>query len=339
MVGGEMFSEDVDVPRAVSLDYFNEACPKEDRYILSGNDVKQGLPWDPPAKMLFNALLEKVYATDARCIEIPRGTDQIFDYMYVVYVTRCAYRLNDGFHRLFGSDRALGLWPELRKSPIFTKFRWSPLIHAAYKTNKHFFEIQQSFLAALYAPIAKHFAKIFKPKDPPYPPYDTLDGLLVMHIRRGDFDEHCWNFVKHSSGYNGYNSFKELPDHFTIPSGGSEEERGDLYFPHCYPNITHIVDRVMDVRQKVKGLRKAYIMTNGKGAWLGDLISALQKAGEWDQVATSRDLSLSWEQKPVSQALDMFVAQRAAAFIGNGVRFLLWFLFGRTNAFFDSFRV
>ncbi|KAF8690335.1 hypothetical protein AX14_003007 [Amanita brunnescens Koide BX004] len=36
------------------------------------------------------------------------------------------------------------------------------------------------------------------------------------------------NFVRRSSGYNGYSSFEELPDHFTIPSGGSEEERADV---------------------------------------------------------------------------------------------------------------
>jgi hypothetical protein len=35
--------------------------------------------------------------------------------------------------------------------------------------------------------------------------------------------------------------------------------------------------------------------------------------------STSRDLSLSWEQKPISQALDMYVAQRAQAFVGNGL--------------------
>ena len=88
MVGGEMAPNDVDVPRAVSLDYFNEVCPKEERYIINGNDIKKDLPWDPPAKVIFNALLERVYATDARCIEIPRGTAQIFDYMYVFCITR-----------------------------------------------------------------------------------------------------------------------------------------------------------------------------------------------------------------------------------------------------------
>jgi hypothetical protein len=46
------------------------------------------------------------------------------------------------------------------------------------------------------------------------PYYDeTLDGLLVLHLRRGDFDQHCWNFIEHSSGYN---SFDELPDRFSM---------------------------------------------------------------------------------------------------------------------------
>jgi hypothetical protein len=48
MVGGEMAPNDLDVPRA---DYFNEVCPKEERYIINGNDLKKDLPWVPPAKI------------------------------------------------------------------------------------------------------------------------------------------------------------------------------------------------------------------------------------------------------------------------------------------------
>ena len=40
-------------------------------------------------------------------------------------------------------------------------------------------------------------------------------------------------------------------------------------------------------------------MTNGEGGWLTNLVSALQKAGERDPVARSRDLALGWEQKPI----------------------------------------
>ena len=44
-------------------------------------------------------------------------------------VSPAANDLNDRPCRLFGSDHFLELWPELRKSPIFTKFQWSPVIH------------------------------------------------------------------------------------------------------------------------------------------------------------------------------------------------------------------
>ena len=122
MVGGEMYSEDVDVPRAVSLDYFNQACPEEDRYILSGNDVKQGLPWDPPAKMLFNALLEKVYATDARCIEIPRGTEQIFDYMYVFMLLAALLVSTMNFTVYSGQIVPLDYGPKYANLPYLLNF-------------------------------------------------------------------------------------------------------------------------------------------------------------------------------------------------------------------------
>jgi hypothetical protein len=71
MVGGEMAPNDVDVPRALSLDYFNEACPKEERCIINGNDITT---LGSTCKSNFQCPPGEVYAIDARCIEIPRGT-------------------------------------------------------------------------------------------------------------------------------------------------------------------------------------------------------------------------------------------------------------------------
>jgi len=66
-------------------------------------------------------------------------------------------------------------------------------------------------------------------------------------------------------------------------------------------------------------LKRIYIMTNGKTEWVNELILALQTADKWEAMSSTGDLSLTWEQKYISQALDMYVAQRAEAFIGNGV--------------------
>jgi hypothetical protein len=83
-----------------------------------------------------------------------------------------------------------------------------------------------------------------------------------------------------------------------FPPAGQKRKRADVLSP-LLPE--HNGDRVTDVGQKVNEPRKAYIMTNRKGGWVANLISA--------------------EQKPTLQALDMFVVQRREAFIGNGVRF------------------
>ncbi|KAF8625525.1 hypothetical protein AX17_006837 [Amanita inopinata Kibby_2008] len=299
MVGGPMDPEDVDVPRAVSRDYFNQVCPESERYMIRGDDVKEG-HWDLPAHKLINALKSKVLATDARCIELPRWSSQIFDVI------------------LFGSTGVLELWPELSKSPIFTKFGWSPLVHAAFNANRRYFEISPRPLPPFYGSLPGYFSKTSSPMNPPASPYPPLDGLLVIHVRQGDFDKHCRHFVTHSSEYNGFNAFPELPDRFDPPQGEDTPEKVETYLRHCFPNISQIVERVVDVREKSEGLKKMYIMTNAKRQWLDELKEALREKSEWEEITTSRDLWLSWEQKPVAQALDMYVAQRAQAFVGNG---------------------
>jgi len=67
-----------------------------------------------------------------------------------------------------------------------------------------------------------------------------------------------------------------------------------------------------------EGLKNVYIMTNGQVPWLQELKAALLKAHRWNQVASSRDLKLNWEQKYVAQTVDMMIGERAQVFIGNG---------------------
>ncbi|KAM6496678.1 hypothetical protein JOM56_007151 [Amanita muscaria] len=326
IVGGPMGKDDTDVPRSVSLDYFNQVCPQRDRYVFSDSDVGQILnTYNPIASQLLSRLSEKVNSIDARCIEIPQQTHQIFNFM------------------LFGSKRILETWDLVRKSPIYTKFGWSPLVHAAYGENRQLFEVETtSMFSSLFSPVVNLFSSLFSsssspasapsplpppPSSPPpnttltalEPPFKPLPGLLVLHIRRGDYKEHCLHFVTYKSEYNGYNSFDDLPDHFVPPQSDEDQEESiDEYLKRCFPSIPQIVERVAQVRERVKGLKRVYIMTNGNRAWLSELKDALAAAGEWETIATSKDLVLSWEQKPISQALDMFVGQRAQAFIGNG---------------------
>ena len=68
-----------------------------------------------------------------------------------------------------------------------------------------------------------------------------------------------------------------------------------------------------------KTLDRVYIMTNGPVEWISDLKKDISNMGGWKLVSSSRDLSLTKEQKYISQAVDMAIALRSQVFIGNGV--------------------
>ena len=65
-------------------------------------------------------------------------------------------------------------------------------------------------------------------------------------------------------------------------------------------------------------------MTNGKPSYLAELRAALEADAvsnnlpPFESIYTSRDLELGWEEGYVAQALDLYVAQRAEVFVGNG---------------------
>jgi hypothetical protein len=245
--------------------------------------------------------------------------------------------------RQFGSTRILSVWPRLSKSPILRNFSWSPLVLEAFARNSHLFGATTTksfrFLPSYLWPSSSSSpptSKELHSVEPilPASEIDPILGLLVLHIRRGDFSSHCAHFANWSSDWNGFNQFATLPDKFhPLHDGGggqTTEANMQYYFQRCFPTIDQIVDRVRLVladQEKTHGgtkeLKSIYIMTNGDTAWLDDLKKALMGIKIWDSVADSRDLRLGWEAKPVAQAMDMMVGQRADVFIGNGVSHFL----------------
>lgn len=189
------------------------------------------------------------------------------------------------------------------QSPILQRFAWSPLIVDAYDRNRHLFESKTKKSDTLSETAT-------------LPNY--LNGLLVIHIRRGDFQGHCQYLQKQDCGYNAFNAFREFSDRFEPPS--DYWSRTAYYTDHCYPSNERIVSKIESVRQKHETLRRLYIMTNAKEPWLASLLEKLEETASWETITTSRDLNFTLEQRYTSQALDALVAQRAEAFIGNGVR-------------------
>ncbi|TFK60507.1 hypothetical protein BDN72DRAFT_779325 [Pluteus cervinus] len=295
---GGPWDEGDDAPRSVHEDYYELACPKEERRIINTRDVKPPVEWEQ-GDVQFRTWLKVLEEAPERCIEIepaPREEDgyaQTFDLW------------------LWGSDRVLSLWEEFSKSPVSKLLATSPLVRSAVDRNEY-----------LFFPSGPR---------PPYPvSRDPYDHMLAMHVRRGDYKDACVGLATWNSTFYSWNLLPELPDHFIPPPGGkwgeNTPENTEKYMEHCLPTFDMIVQKVRDSRRDYvnaapRGTRRIldvlYLLTNEESEWLDLLKTELRKDG-WHVIRTSKDLELDQEQTDVNMAVDMDIARKAAVFIGNG---------------------
>ena len=196
-----------------------------------------------------------------------------------------------------------------------TRFSWSPLIESAVVSNAHLY----TPLPTLWDRLVSMFSKKTTPPETP-----IGHGVLAIHVRRGDYEEHCKSLAKWGSLYHGWLQMPSLPDRFLPPAKNDSQEYIEYYARHCWPSIPQIVERIAEVKntREGRGLRVVYVMTNGDPKWLEQLkVAIVGMRGGWDSVTTNRDLVFTPEQKYIAQAVDMAIGSRAQVFIGNGVRF------------------
>ena len=207
-------------------------------------------------------------------------------------------------HSLFGGPRILSLFEPLTTSPILRDFTWSPLVQSAVARN----------FALLQPRSAKHiFASDLQ---------GTLDGLVAVHLRRGDYARHCPNLAKWGADYMGINQHPSLIDRFDPrPFDNDTEAKEAYYLAHCLPTTAQLVARLHDIRTQHPGLRRVYVLSNERAWLLSELKDALEKDG-WSDLVSTVDMQLDAEQYYVSMAVDMAIAERAEVFVGNGVRVL-----------------
>lgn len=203
------------------------------------------------------------------------------------------------FTSVFGCERFLDIVPTLFQSPMITLFRHSPLIMRAFETN------QKLVLGSTTSTATEEDA------------YPVIPGLLALHIRRGDYEEHCRNLPHWGSTWTGLNQIAGLE-----PRRPTQTKDDEGYFEAfaqtCFPTIAQIVEKITEARVDTPGLNRVFVMTNAERSWILELKDALEEVGRWDAVVSSRDLELDWEQSYVKQGVDMLIGQRADVFIGNG---------------------
>ncbi|KAJ6554900.1 hypothetical protein DFH09DRAFT_1248491 [Mycena vulgaris] len=280
-------------PRSVSASHFDLVCPPASRRILHTDDIKPAVA-DAPGDAVLAHWVKILKDAPEACVEVipgPGGGDsytQTFDL------------------GLWGSTRILPLWPLFAQSPVSLTLAPSPIVASALARN-----------AYLFAPRG--------PRPPPPPADGSYPRMLAVHVRRGDYVEHCKGLAAWGSSYYSWAQLPELPDHFTPGGEGGEEAA----LRHCLPSAAQLAERIRAVRDDwVKGangtgervLDTLYLLTNEDPAspWMRELKTELGKGDKWSTLATSRELVLDAEQTEVGMAVDMEIARRAAVFLGNG---------------------
>ncbi|KAH9936916.1 hypothetical protein B0H21DRAFT_698938 [Amylocystis lapponica] len=291
-IAGQPYYTDPDAPRSVAESYFHKVCPNPKTW--DKEEFNSLFDHEGSTETIVSQLVE-LLANETNCVQIP---SMVFDW------------------GVMGSpDRMLDIWPRFSASPILTEFRWSPLIESAFDTN-------HVFLRPLNA--SEPLFSTLPPQLPSAARYTPLPGLLALHVRRGDYLQHCVRLADWHSSYTAFNGFPQFPDQLraSVPHDAQGSERRALVRPHCWPTIAEIVQRAEEVRAtpEGEGLVDVYVMTNGERGWVRELEAALRATRRWRTITSSRDLLLSYEQKFVAQAVDMLIGQRAQVMIGNGVR-------------------
>ncbi|KAM5543118.1 hypothetical protein V8D89_002992 [Ganoderma adspersum] len=304
MVGEQWGLGYEDIPLAVTKTYFDHICPSKSE--LDQGRVHSSIPYASDTETVIRTWSTATNRIKGPCLQTQKSSGPIFDHW-----------------ETFGMPGNLAsIWPDLISTPLITRFAWSSLIELAFDTNRDLF-LPPSLLSStpFLSSLSYNTSSVTNAER--YPP---ILGLMAIHVRRGDYANHCAFLARVGDPFVSINSFPSFPDaslgKFDPEWRGTRTEVA-AHRRRCHPSIPEIVAKVLAVRATVAGagIRRLHIMTNGKPAYIANLKRALWAAvapGGWDSISSSRDLVLNWEQKFVAQAVDMLVAQRAQVLIGNG---------------------
>ncbi|CAK5283500.1 unnamed protein product [Mycena citricolor] len=306
--------------RAVSVEYWHIACPPERVHHIKLYDMQKELGIDDDSqgddRMLKWSRMLK--ALDAPCVSIDDGA--VFNWMFI------------------GGDKVMSIWPSYSLSPTMRNFAWSPMVvHALYR---HYHLFSRSPAPTLVLPSGRQPYRMQSFKRL-YTAEHTIPGLLAIHVRRGDYENHCSFLADVGADYNAWDGFgtpglklppvrseligpgpynyqdPKLPDYLSTPEGMS---RRDAAHAHCWPSQHAIVKRARQVRAGTStpgNMKSLFIATNGDKAWVAELAELL-KADGWSHVTSSHDIDLTKEEIAISHAVDMAVMTAAQEFIGVG---------------------
>ncbi|CAE6452544.1 unnamed protein product, partial [Rhizoctonia solani] len=283
-------------PRAVSQKYWELVCPGSERRIVDADEVMKQVGRESDGIKMLTEWAKLTKDMPEKCVEI-KGT-QVFDFY------------------LIGSTRILSLCEAFKNHPTVKLLEDSEVVKNGVRENMGKLQTVEG-------------------AQRPYIPKSSgvIEGLLGIHIRRGDFrgdlgkdNGHCFNLGRWGSAYSGWNQLPQLRDKYDSPSregvegGQYSPEIRDYYLKHCLPTAEQVVARIREIQTESRThLSHIFIANNAEDEYLTDLRHKLATDGwETKKIVTSKDLELNWQAKSVNNVVDMAILTRAEIFIGNG---------------------
>lgn len=218
-VGGSWETGDP-APRSIHALHWDTVCPKDRIKVIWTHEVKNefNLRW-ATGKRIFDVWNQILLEAPEKCVEIrppSRDIEQedrtpLFDWT------------------VWGGGMILDMWEEFRSSPVSKLLKASPIVQRAVERNQRLFGPSSSGAEGSQSP---------------------FERVLAVHVRRGDYLDHCTHLAKYASPFESWSALPWLPDRFEPPSGETKtDEQMQEFLSHCLPTNEQIVEKITQVRR------------------------------------------------------------------------------------------
>ncbi|KAF9453966.1 hypothetical protein P691DRAFT_657332 [Macrolepiota fuliginosa MF-IS2] len=264
---------------SITSEVFHNICPEQDSKHISLGDVDSEKQWEHAVNVLNQS---------EQCVIVD---DWIFNWTFLT---------TSGLH------------------PVWTSF------HQYLKTH---FEWSQAILNII--PRAQTQLNLR-----PTPKSTTGDPYIALHLRRGDFENHCKSLSETQMGFTTWATLPSLHSSTLPPPLNTSSTTSIL--THCYPSLHRILSSISIQAQLHPNARTLYVLHDGAidhpTVYLQfyKLREALTnkhwaKSRHWQNGPMKRVLQSSdvgrvqtWGENDYGVAVDVELARRAEAFVGNG---------------------
>jgi hypothetical protein len=165
LAGGNWEAGDL-APRAVSVEYWEKACPQSERVIVKSSDAKEFIR-DAEGEKVFKHMVQLIRDIVAPCVEVLASDDDGFPQLFDLW--------------LVGSPRSISMGELFLNSATSRLLGPSPVVRGAIDRNLN-----------LFLPRGPRPSKAS---------HDPFQRMLAVHIRRGDFGPACKDRALWASTY------------------------------------------------------------------------------------------------------------------------------------------